>query len=283
LAKYNSENLVVLEGLEAVRLRPGMYIGTTGVKGLHHILWEIVDNSMDELANGYGNKLKVKLYKDGSVSVEDNGRGIPVDKHPSLGISGVEVVFTQLHAGGKFNSDNYEFSGGLHGVGASVTNALSEWLEVIVQKNGKKYKASFESVPNEKGKILGGTVKSPLRAVGSTTESGTFVRFMPDSRIFETVVFNPETIVKRLRELAFLNKGIEIEFETEKMVNPDGSNVRKLYKYDGGLKDFVKYLNEGKEKQFDTPIYIEARSNKLRLECAVQYTDTYVDNIFSYV
>lgn len=283
MSNYNAGNLVVLEGLEAVRLRPGMYIGTTGIKGLHHILWEIVDNGIDELANGYGNKLVVRLYKDGSISVRDNGRGVPVDKHPTLGISGVEVVFTQLHAGGKFNNDNYQFSGGLHGVGASVTNALSEWLEVITNKNGKKYRITFESVPNEKGKILGGTVKSPLKMIGSTKESGTFVRFMPDARIFETIKFNADTIMRRLKELAFLNKGIEITFENENALNADGSIYKVSFKYAGGLKDFAEYLNEGKEKQFSPPIYIEAQTNKIKLECAVQYTDTYVENIFSYV
>lgn len=283
LSNYNSKDLVVLEGLEAVRLRPGMYIGTTGVKGLHHILWEIVDNGIDELANGFGNKLIVRLYKDGSISVQDNGRGVPVDKHPTLGISGVEVVFTQLHAGGKFNTDNYQFSGGLHGVGASVTNALSEWLEVITCKEGKKYRITFESVPNEKGKILGGTVKTPLKMLGTTKDSGTFVHFMPDARIFETIHFNPDVIIRRLRELAFLNKGIEIVFENEKAVNENGDIQILTFKYDGGLGDFATYLNEGKEKQFQPPIYIEAQSKKIKLECAIQYTDTYVENIFSYV
>ena len=283
LKEYNSKDLVVLEGLEAVRLRPGMYIGTTSSKGLHHLIWEIVDNSIDEIANGYGNKITVTLYKDGTISVQDNGRGIPVDKHPQLGISGVEVVFTQLHAGGKFNSDNYNFSGGLHGVGASVTNALSEWLNVEINRGGKKYKIAFHSVPNEKGKILGGTVKSPLRCVGSTKETGTFVHFKPDARIFETTTFSAETIAKRLKEYAFLNKGAIIELVDENTILADGSTLKKTYKYDGGIKDFVSYLNEGKSPLFATPIYFEAQSDKVKLECSIQYTDAYAENLFSYV
>lgn len=283
MKEYNSKDIVVLEGLEAVRLRPGMYIGTTSSKGLHHLLWEIVDNSIDEIANGYGNKIVVRLYKDGTISVEDNGRGIPVDKHPQLGISGVEVVFTQLHAGGKFNNDNYNYSGGLHGVGASVTNALSEWLEVITNKNGKKYKIQFHSVPNEKGKILGGTVKSPLRCLGATNEQGTFVHFKPDARIFETTTFSVETIAKRLKEYAFLNKGAIIQLIDENVVNEDGSYYQKTFKFDGGIKDFVTYLNEGKNTLYPNPIYFEAQSSVLKLECAIQYTDAYVENIFSYV
>ena len=178
--EYKAENIRVLEGLDAVRLRPGMYIGTTSVKGLHHFLGEIVDNSMDEIANGYGDTIRVKLYEDGSASVEDNGRGIPVDIHPVQKVSGVEVVFTQLHAGGKFDSSNYAHSGGLHGVGASVTNALSRSLHVEVYKNKKIYAMDFESVDDGKGNIKGGVVKNHLKEVGKTDKTGTFVRFYPD-------------------------------------------------------------------------------------------------------
>ena len=283
MSNYNSKDIVVLEGLEAVRLRPGMYIGTTGVKGLHHLLWEIVDNSIDELSNGYGNRIEVILHKDNTVSVLDNGRGIPIDKHPTLNMSGVEVVFTQLHAGGKFNNDNYKFSGGLHGVGASVTNALSEWLEVIVNRQNKKYKIVFESVKNEKGKILGGTVKQPLKCLGATNETGTYVRFKPDQRIFESIVFNYDTIVKRMKELAFLNKGIHVVVTNENSIDANGKFLCKEFCYSGGIKDFVLYLNEGKETLYPTPIYIEAKSDSLQIECAIQYTDVYVDNMFSYV
>ena len=181
---YNAKDIQVLEGLEAVRLRPGMYIGTTGAKGLHHILWEIVDNSLDEICNGFGTRVDIVIYSDGSISVEDDGRGIPVDKHPTLGISGVEVVFTQLHAGGKFNNDNYTFSGGLHGVGASVTNALSEWLDVTIYKNGKVYQQQFHS-PEVNGKIESGIPRTPLAETGEKTKKhGTLVRFMPDKRVF---------------------------------------------------------------------------------------------------
>ena len=178
--KYESSNIIVLEGLEAVRLRPGMYIGTTGIKGLHHILWEIVDNSMDEVANGFGNLIEITLEKDGSVTVEDNGRGIPVDIHPTQKKSGVEVVFTQLHAGGKFNNDNYSYSGGLHGVGASVVNALSDWLEVRVHKNGKIHEMKFSR----------GHVTQEMKIVGDTDITGTHVRFHPDPEMFDETVYN---------------------------------------------------------------------------------------------
>ena len=188
--EYNSKDIVVLEGLDAVRMRPGMYIGTTGSKGLHHILWEIVDNSIDEVSNGYGNKITVTLYDDGSASVEDNGRGIPVDVHPKLKISGVEVVFTQLHAGGKFESDNYTFSGGLHGVGASVTNALSEWCNVNVYRDGKEYEIKFASITDEKGAIKSGHCVSHLKVVGDSSKRGTIVRFLPDKRVFENTTFS---------------------------------------------------------------------------------------------
>ena len=273
---YDSKDIVVLEGLDAVRVRPGMYIGTTSVKGLHHILWEIVDNAMDEISNGYGNKITVTLHKDGSASVEDNGRGIPVDEHPTLKKSGVEVVFTQLHAGGKFNNDNYGYSGGLHGVGASVTNALSEWLKVVVCKNKKKYFMEFSS-PLVNGKIKSGIPVAPLKEIGDTSKTGTKVTFMPDKRVFETTNFNAETIMKRLKELALLNKGIFIEFIDER------SNIKQLYSYEGGLKDFVLYLNENKNKLYKEPIYVSSESKVLKMEIAIQHTDSYTENIFSYV
>ena len=273
---YESKDIVVLEGLDAVRVRPGMYIGTTSVKGLHHILWEIVDNAMDEITNGFGNKITVCLYKDGSASVEDNGRGIPVDEHPTLKKSGVEVVFTQLHAGGKFNNDNYGYSGGLHGVGASVTNALSEWLNVVVCKNKKKYYMEFHSIMVD-GKIKSGIPVAPLKQIGDTCKTGTKVTFMPDKRVFETTVFNAETIMKRLKELALLNKGIFIEFYDER------TNTKQLFSYEGGLKDFVLYLNENKNKLYKEPIYLSAQSEVLKMEIAIQHTDSYTENIFSYV
>ena len=280
--EYKAENIRVLEGLDAVRLRPGMYIGTTSVKGLHHILWEIVDNSMDEIANGYGDTIRVKLYEDGSASVEDNGRGIPVDIHPVQKVSGVEVVFTQLHAGGKFDSSNYAHSGGLHGVGASVTNALSRSLHVEVYKNKKIYALDFESVDDGKGNIKGGVVKNHLKEVGKTDKTGTFVRFYPDDRVFETVKFNTDTISKRLKELAFLNKGVHIILEDERVPMGNGHLVRE-YCYEGGIVDFVKYLNETKNPAFDPPVYFEGEKDGIDLEVAFQYTDAYTENFFSYV
>ncbi len=280
--EYKAENIRVLEGLDAVRLRPGMYIGTTSVKGLHHILWEIVDNSMDEIANGYGDTIRVKLYEDGSASVEDNGRGIPVDIHPVQKVSGVEVVFTQLHAGGKFDSSNYAHSGGLHGVGASVTNALSRSLHVEVYKNKKIYAMDFESVDDGKGNIKGGVVKNHLKEMGKTDKTGTFVRFYPDDRIFETVKFNTDTISKRLKELAFLNKGVHIVLEDERVPMGNGHLVRE-YCYEGGIVDFVKYLNETKNPAFDPPVYFEGEKDGIDLEVAFQYTDAYTENFFSYV
>lgn len=219
---YSAKNLEVLEGLEAVRMRPGMYIGSTGVKGLHHILWEIVDNSIDEAANGYADKITVRLYKDGSASVEDNGRGIPTDIHPKEKVSGVQLVFTKLHAGGKFGQGNYAFSGGLHGVGASVTNALSEWLEVEVC-HGHVYKMRFESHYNaRKKKYESGIPTGPLEDTGVRTKrTGTFVRFKPDPAVFSETDFDTETVEERLNELAFLNRGLEIVLIDERMTMAD--------------------------------------------------------------
>ena len=275
--KYESSNIIVLEGLEAVRLRPGMYIGTTGIKGLHHILWEIVDNSMDEVANGFGNLIEITLEKDGSVTVEDNGRGIPVDIHPTQKKSGVEVVFTQLHAGGKFNNDNYSYSGGLHGVGASVTNALSRWLRVFVCKNGKKYAIEFSSFEDEKGKMKCGIPSGPLREIGTSRTTGTRVEFMPDDRVFGDLRLDYDTIAKRLRELAFLNKGVRLKLHDKK------TGQSEEYCYEGGIKDFAIYLNEGKTKLYGAPVYLCAEDSKIKVELAFQHTDTYTDNIISYV
>ena len=275
---YKAEDIKILEGLDAVRLRPGMYIGTTGVKGLHHILWEIVDNAVDEAANGFANKIEVKLYNDGSASVEDNGRGIPTDIHSKAGVSGVEVVFTQLHAGGKFDADNYSYSGGLHGVGASVTNALSEWLTVEVYKD-TVYQMDFHSyLDKETGKVKSGVPKAPLKNTKvKTKKKGSFIRFMPDKRVFETTEFSVETILKRLKELAFLNKGLEIKFYDEK------TDFSRTYKYDGGITDFVKYLNEGKASLYSEPLSFAATKDNIYVEIAIQHTDAYTDSVYSYV
>ncbi len=275
---YKAEDIKILEGLDAVRLRPGMYIGTTGVKGLHHILWEIVDNAVDEAANGFANKIEVKLYNDGSASVEDNGRGIPTDIHSKAGVSGVEVVFTQLHAGGKFDADNYSYSGGLHGVGASVTNALSEWLTVEVYKD-TIYKMDFHSyLDKESGKVKSGVPKAPLKNTKEKTKKkGSFIRFLPDKRVFETTEFSVETILKRLKELAFLNKGLEIKFYDEK------TDFSRTYKYDGGITDFVRYLNEGKTSLYSEPLSFSATKDNIFVEIAIQHTDAYTDSVYSYV
>ena len=266
-----------MEGLEAVRLRPGMYIGTRGVKGLHHILWEIVDNAIDEVTNGFGNKIEITLERDGSVTVEDNGRGIPVDIHPTQKKSGVEVVFTQLHAGGKFNNNNYGYSGGLHGVGASVTNALSEWLKVTVNKNGKKYFMEFESKPDAKGKIKCGIPVAPLKEIGNSSTTGTKIQFMPDSRVFGDARLDYKIISKRIKELAFLNKGVILNIENKK------TGEKEEFCFDGGLRDFILYINEGKNKLFAKPLELSGEMENVKLEASIQYTDTYVDNIFSYV
>ncbi|MBO7186921.1 MAG: DNA gyrase subunit B [Clostridia bacterium] len=278
--KYIAEDIKILEGLDAVRMRPGMYIGSTGARGLHHILWEIVDNAIDECANGFADTVKVNLYKDGSASVEDNGRGIPTDIHPKMGVSGVEVVFTQLHAGGKFGDGNYNYSGGLHGVGASVTNALSEWLKVEVYKK-TVHTMEFKSyLDKETGKVKSGVAMGRLKDTGKkTTKKGTFVHFMPDATVFETIAFSADVIQRRLKELAFLNKGVNIEFSDLRGENP----VTLNFKYDGGLVDFVKYVNDGKNCLYKEPLYGFEERDGIVIEFAIQHTDSYTESVFSYV
>ena len=273
---YDSKDIVVLEGLDAVRLRPGMYIGTTGIKGYHHLLWEIVDNAIDEIACGYGDTITITLNTDGSATVEDNGRGIPVDEHPTLHISGVEVVYTRLHAGGKFSTANYKYSGGLHGVGASVTNALSRWCDVTVYRNGKIYNIKFHS-PEVNKKIKSGIVKEGLKEVGTCKNTGTKVTFLPDDRVFGDLKFSFETISKKARELAFLNKGLKI-----KIIDNVGKN-EVSYHYEGGIADFVSYLVEGKNILIKDPVYFQAESENFAIEVAFTYTDSYTENSFSYV
>ena len=277
---YQAKDIQVLEGLDAVRLRPGMYIGTTGPKGLHHLIWEIVDNAIDEAANGFCNRIIVTLNKDGSVTVEDNGRGIPVDMHPVLKKSAVEVVYTELHAGGKFNNENYAYSGGLHGVGASVVNALSKWCNVVVERDGKKYEIKF-ALTKVNGKLKGGHTVQPLTEIGKSNVTGTTVTFLPDDSIFETVEFSADTVSKRLKELAFLNKGLEIVFVDAR--EGEDQAVVKTYKYDGGLKDFVKYINEGKTALYDDPIIYEGEEDGIKVEIAMQHTDSYAESVFSFV
>lgn len=275
--EYKSKDIVVLDGLDAVRLRPGMYIGTTSSRGYHHILWEIVDNAIDEISNGHGDTIKIFLNQDGSATVEDNGRGIPVDMHPTLHKSGVEVVYTTLHAGGKFNNENYKFSGGLHGVGASVTNALSRWCKVTVCKGGKKYFIEFHSFEDEKGKIHSGIPVAPLKEIGEAKTTGTSVTFLPDDRVFGQQSFSFEVIVRRARELAFLNKGLKIVVEDLR------SNEKSEFHYEGGTIDFVKYLVEGKNALFKDPIFFHTQSKLIDLEVSFISTDSYTENTFSYV
>ena len=278
---YSATDIQVLEGLDAVRMRPGMYIGSTGARGLHHLIWEIVDNAIDEASNGFATEITVTLKKDGSCEVMDNGRGIPVDIHPQLGVSGVEVVYTQLHAGGKFNNKNYAYSGGLHGVGASVVNALSEWVTVDVYRDYSHYHIRFESYEDRKtGKIVSGHAVAPLEKVGNTRKRGTQVCFKPDPRVFEDTHFNGDTVRRRVRELAYLNQGVRFVFTDER--EKDEARRRREYCYEGGLADFVQYLNTDKQT-ITGPITFEGRRDGTLLRVAIQYTDSYTENIYSFV
>lgn len=279
---YDAGNIQVLEGLDAVRMRPGMYIGSTGQRGLHHLLWEIVDNAVDEASNGYATEVEVTLHKDGSASVFDNGRGMPVDNHPTLHVPGVEVIFTKLHAGGKFNNDSYNYSGGLHGVGASVVNALSKWVTVDVFLNWTHYRMEFVSEYDMlKGKLLAGQPKGGLQKLGNTRKRGTLVRFMPDDSVFEETKFNSEIVARRLRELAYLNTGVRIAFHDERQKDETLNNQE--YHYAGGIADYVKYLNEDKTALHDIPILLEGKKDDTLCRVAIQYTDGYTESVFSYV
>jgi len=279
---YNAGDIQVLEGLEAVRMRPGMYIGSTSSRGLHHLLWEIVDNAIDEASNGFASEVTVTLHKDGSASVYDNGRGMPVDTHPTMGIPGVEVIFTVLHAGGKFNNENYDYSGGLHGVGASVVNALSKWLTVDVFRNWSHYRMSFTSSTDPRsGKVLAGHPDGPLEVLGNTRKKGTLVRFLPDDEIFEDVRFNTETVSRRMQELAYLNKGIRITFTDERLADADSRT--RVFCYDGGIEDYVRYLNAGKTPLQEDIITLEGKKDTVICRAAIQYTDGYTESLFSYV
>jgi topoisomerase IV subunit B len=263
---YDENSIKILEGLEAVRKRPGMYIGSTDKRGLHHLVWEIVDNGVDEALNGYGNHLTIILHKDGSVSVTDCGRGIPTGMHAS-GKSTPEVIYTVLHAGGKFTEGGYKVSGGLHGVGASVVNALSSWMEVTTRRDGYEYFISFKD---------GGKLNVPLKKIGKTNKTGTTVRFMPDKEIFSSTVFNFSTICERMQECAFLINGLTIEIIDEI------DDKSEKYVYNNGLESFCEYLNEGK-----TPVHkvlcFNASKDKINVSIALQYTDSYSENIVSFV
>ena len=281
---YDVTSLTSLEKLEPVRVRPGMYIGSTGSKGLHHCIWEILDNSIDEISNGYGNKAKVILNKDKSVTVIDNGRGIPTGMHPIKKKTGVEMVFTELHTGGKFNNQNYKTSGGLHGVGAAVVNALSRWLEVEVKQNGKIYRQRFEyAYDKELKKDMPGTPVTPLEVVGESKETGTKVTFLPDREVFSTSDFKFDIIDERLQELAFQNKGIRLEL----IDNRKDEEIKKEYYSERGLLDFIDYLNESKTPIHQTPILFEGERtiNNISMygEVCMQFTDSTTEYIASYV
>ena len=269
---YDASAIQVLEGLEAVRKRPGMYIGTTDVKGLHHLVWEIVDNSIDEALAGYCNHIEITINKDNSVTVVDNGRGIPVGIHPKTGISTVETVYTVLHAGGKFGGGGYKVSGGLHGVGASVVNALSSWVVVTVYKEGKVYEVKFAN---------GGKTVQPLTVIGVCEEdkSGTTVTFKPDADIFDTDIYDYETLKVRTRELAFLNKGLRLTLTDKR----SGEEKQETFHYEGGISEYVKFLNKNKTPIHEEIIHLQGEEAGIMFEVAMQYNSGYTDNIYSFV
>ena len=270
---YNESDIQVLEGLEAVRKRPGMYIGTTDVKGLHHLVWEIVDNSIDEALAGYCDNIEIVINKDNSITVKDNGRGIPVGKHPKTGLSTVETVYTVLHAGGKFGGGGYKVSGGLHGVGASVVNALSLWTTVTVYKDGKIYEAKFEN---------GGKIKQALKVIGECEpeRTGTTVSFKPDPEIFDTDIYDYETLKVRTRELAFLNKGLQLTIRDDRDEEDTQGDV---FHFEGGIKEYVKFINQGKTPIHEDIIHLEGEKDNVFFEVAMQYNTGYTDNIYSFV
>ncbi|MCS6934677.1 MAG: DNA topoisomerase (ATP-hydrolyzing) subunit B [Chitinophagales bacterium] len=272
-ADYSASSIQVLEGLEAVRKRPAMYIGDTGVKGLHHLVYEVVDNSIDEALAGFAKNIFVTIHEDNSITVKDDGRGIPVDIHEKEGVSALQVVMTVLHAGGKFDKDTYKVSGGLHGVGVSCVNALSTRLKAQVHRGGKIYEQEYEQ-----GKPL-----YEVREVGTTDYRGTIVTFKPDPTIFSTTVYNYETLAARLRELAFLNKGIHLTITDEREKNDDGAYRTDHFYSEGGLVEFVKYLDSTREPLIPEPIYVEGIRDNIAVEVALQYNTSYNENVHSYV
>jgi DNA gyrase subunit B len=268
-SSYSAQNIQVLKGLEAVRKRPGMYIGTTGIDGLHHLVFEVVDNSIDEAMQGFCSDILVVLEGNDVVRVEDNGRGIPVDIHSGEGVSALELVMTRLHAGGKFDKKSYKVSGGLHGVGVSVVNALSEWCEAFVHIDGKIHTQRYRI----------GIPEGPAREAGTTDRRGTVVRFKADTSIFETTTYNFDALSNRLRELAFLNKGLNITIRDERLSTPKVHDFR----FEGGVKSFVDYLNENKTVLYKEPVFIEGARDDVEVECAIQYNDGFNEIMFSFV
>ena len=274
-AEYGADQIQILEGLEAVRKRPGMYIGSTSIRGLHHLVYEIVDNSVDEALAGVCDTISITLNEDGSATVIDNGRGIPVGINKKAGLPAVEVVFTVLHAGGKFGGGGYKVSGGLHGVGASVVNALSEWLEVEICKEGKVYKQRYE-----RGKVM-----YPLKEIGTCPmeKTGTKVTFLPDKEIFDETVFDLDTLKQRFREMAFLTKRLRIIIRDERINENMPEPIEKSFHYEGGIKEFVQYLNKGKTPLYDQIIYCEGEKDGVMVEVAMQHNDAYTDNTYGFV
>src|SRR5438128_1146385 len=264
--QYDAKSIKVLGGLEAVRLRPAMYIGSTGEQGLHHLVWEVVDNSVDEALAGFSDEINVTVHADNSVTVIDNGRGIPVDMHATEKKPAAEVVMTVLHAGGKFDSETYKVSGGLHGVGVSVVNALSDWLDLEIWRDGEVWEQSYKC----------GVPKSKLAVTGKTRKTGTKITFHPDVSIFEKIEFSYDILAQRLRELAFLNKGLKITLQDER------SEKTTEFRFTGGIVEFVKHLNRGKQTLHDSPIYIEGKRDNVEVEIALQYNDSYAENVFSF-
>ncbi len=268
--EYGADQIQILEGLEAVRKRPGMYIGSTSIRGLHHLVYEIVDNAVDEALAGYCDSIEVVIHSDNSITVVDDGRGIPVGIQKKAGIPAVEVAFTILHAGGKFGGGGYKVSGGLHGVGASVVNALSQWLEVEIRTEGKIYKQRYE-----KGKTM-----YPLKTIGDCDpeDHGTTVTFLPDKDIFEETIFDYDTLKIRLRETAFLTKNLKIVLRDERE-----DSHEHVFHYEGGIKEFVTYLNKGKTPLYDQVFYCEGTKDGVFVEVALQHNDSYTENIYSFV
>ena len=272
-SKYDAGNITALEGLEAVRRRPAMYIGTTDVKGLHHLVWEVIDNSIDEHLAGYCTRVDTIIHADNSITVRDDGRGIPVDMHPKLKKSALEVVMTVLHAGGKFDKNTYKVSGGLHGVGVSCVNALSIHLRAEVHRDGKAYEQEYS-----RGKPL-----YEVREIGPSDKRGTIITFKPDPEIFESTVFRYETLANRMRELAFLNKGLTLTITDERELDDDGNFRQEVFYSEGGLKEFVSWLDESRVKLIDEPIHVVGKEDNVEVEVAMQYNTSYAEHVFSYV